>query len=61
MNDWQTIDTAPRDGSQILGSDGEWVKVLDFDGDDWYQFGRDNEIIAHYPIHWMPRPKPPSL
>ena len=62
MSEWKTIDTAPRDGTEVLGAwrfmlgdwcfqivkwhQGAWVVTWDFD-----------EVE---PTHWMPLPKPPE-
>ena len=65
MTDWKPIETAPKDGTEVLvwgygqmsvakfisGVHGEW-KVYTSDG--WY--GYDS-----FPTHWMPLPKPPEM
>jgi len=68
MSGWQPIETAPRDGTKILGTrlDGRnWeIEVI------WLQQGRvelwdtyngwleDN--LEDGPTHWVPLPEPPD-
>ena len=59
--DWQPIETAPKDGTWVLLSDGQTI---------WYgQYGWDEEgdavFFADGPgirdcTHWMPLPEPPK-
>lgn len=53
---WQTMDTAPRDGTEILVSDGTdmWVSRCS-DGTNWF-CGEFNMP----PDFWMPLPMPPK-
>ena len=65
MGEWQTIDSAPRDGRTIFGANakmgqrglvhfnakGEWEMV---NGLTNYPMG-----VGFYPTHWMPEPKQP--
>ena len=59
--DWQPIETAPTDGTPILGArqGSKWQQVLYWDdGCDagWYSSaGRE-----HHPSHWQPLPEPPA-
>ena len=67
MEKWQPIETAPKDGTEVLigrnygGS--EAYAVASFDGDEWRDvgdigwagmYGDDNQ-----PTHWMPIQKLP--
>lgn len=65
---WQPIETAPRDGSDIQVSIFKWndprfgrktvIANCDSDQDDeWYD---DDGDKIHQPTHWMPLPKPPE-
>lgn len=60
--DWKPIETAPKDGSEILGYVGSGyvggaivLHALN-DGDTWH----DWDAYAWEPTHWMPLPKPPK-
>ena len=63
--DWQPIETAPKDGSRILVKDrphglGMCVASAGWRNDaphliEWQVV---NDVVAH-PTHWMPLPKPP--
>ena len=59
---WQPIDTAPKDGTPILGfmpsyyrGKGGMSVVLYMDG-KWF----DNTAFETNPSHWQPLPPPPG-
>lgn len=61
MSDWKTIETAPRDGTDVLLWDGQAVELghwLDWDDGtgDWV----DREFLPLRPTYWMNLPDPPS-
>ena len=72
MSEWQPIDTAPKDGEDILvysypdivsahwetdvGDDGEPYWALDDGHTRYYALRRH----MHEPTHWMPLPTPPA-
>lgn len=66
MSEWQPIETAPRDGTPILGccADGEMHVYFpqqygsnnQFDG---WDVRYDNEGCAPFPDYWRPLPSPP--
>jgi len=54
---WKTIDTAPKDGQPIIGSNGKWVETMRWstNGLAWTsEYTRG----ALAPTHWVPLPKP---
>ena len=62
--DWKPIDTAPRDGKQVVvwnldNPHGEWPFMGEWDSSrqEW-RIHIDGQII--YPTHWLRIPKPPS-
>ena len=60
--DWQPIETAPRDGTVILGYDPtlyDIATLMDFDSREgkWMLF-HVAEVV--HPTHWMPPPEPPG-
>lgn len=73
--EWQSVETAPKDGSQFLGllSNG-WYELVRFNlatADYAYQWWRTLNttvpVIETHPgytgihiTHWMPLPKPPE-
>jgi hypothetical protein len=75
MNGWQAIETAPKDGSNVLlcrAVDADGLPILDdawgifvqvaaWWGDDWMVYcSIPNEPFLHFdPTHWMPLPPNP--
>lgn len=67
---WQTIDTAPKDGTEILAAhDAEglvwtdqWMAEWEIDGKKgcWRQYEAWQEGLIEGPTHWMPLPAAPS-
>lgn len=55
---WEPIETAPKDGTQILAWDGYDYEVAHYSvkADEWTVC--DDEYHMH-PTHWMPLPDPP--
>ena len=66
MNDksnWQPIETAPKDGTEVLGfyfdhaGGGDCFSVICFWDGDW----RESSVLdATFVTHWMPLPEPPK-
>ena len=66
-NDWQPIETAPKDGTRFLG----YLPKRDNENDEpeiqtLYHTGKlissftNGYFIQYTPTHWMPLPKPPT-
>lgn len=67
LTTWQPIETAPKDGSLILGVSANPEGCIDIVGWDskaggWSTgyFDREEYYILRDPTHWMPLPKPPK-
>lgn len=62
---WQTIDTAPKDGSHIMVFNQYCILIAAYDEpnyeDDpcWIDLG-SSYPIEPIPTHWMPLPQPPA-
>ena len=72
MTDWQTIETAPKDGTSILLY-GYWegeihsiedeknIWMAQYTYGDWLINGGDYYgSYVRNPTHWMPLPEPPK-
>ena len=74
MSTWQPIETAPRDGTEILlkvpllweepqgriGS-GDYVSAYWYDESSEYWRDRLGQwVLLDRPTHWLPLPKPPA-
>ncbi|MFM7468943.1 MAG: hypothetical protein ACKO37_05540 [Vampirovibrionales bacterium] len=57
---WQPIETAPKDGTPILGYLDYYplpednIRILKFRAETWW----DRMSYKFYPTHWMPLPPP---
>ena len=64
MSDWQPIETAPKDGTAVLGyHSGKMTTVyFEFWGGPWKLVapGSCAEEDDWEPTHWMPLPSPPQ-
>jgi hypothetical protein len=68
MNEWQPIETAPKDGRRVLVlNHGEDVRIAKFgtfkfeksEGTGWMDCENPEWFLANA-THWMPIPDPPS-
>ena len=67
MNDWQNIDTAPKDGTSILGWTAEGICEIYWMWGEWCQApcystydGCGSAVLLCQPTHWMPLPPGPK-
>ena len=58
MSSWQPIETAPKDGTEILVWDGNEHQILWWlDSVGWVG---DDDFTDKLPTHWQPLPAPPD-
>lgn len=69
---WKTIDSAPKDGTRILVTDGDMLEVcewgetrcLNFPGNMGWRYGGGDDYSSYnqiyYPTHWLPLPSLPN-
>ena len=59
MDNWQPIDTATCDGTEILATDYDAIDIISFDhgNDGW--FNRNGDWF--FPALWQPLPAQPEL
>jgi hypothetical protein len=72
MNNWQPIETAPKDGTRIIVTNGDemeicsWGQINPVDSPDyigWIYGDSDDYSVRAYmesPTHWMNAPKLPN-
>lgn len=65
MSEWQPIETAPRDGTEILCCECVEIFIGFWSGNNVDGYWDSYEEGAHYidsysPTHWMPLPEPPK-
>ena len=59
--EWQPIETAPEDGTWLLGFCSEWVTLIRRAPPNEHWRGMDTVGIRYVvPTHWMPIPAPPT-
>ena len=62
---WQPIETAPKDGSgaHVLLCEGNWVFEGQLTEEGWYERNNDSTDYwgrERHPTHWQPLPAPPK-
>lgn len=63
--EWQPLETAPKDGTDIILRNGELCAVGHYDY-GWYpsnittSYDMARALLDFTPTHWMPPPSPPS-
>ena len=63
MTDWQPIETAPKDGTEILVFNGNSIWLVET---EYEMYPKDNgcgccsHSIHDEVTHWMPLPEPPK-
>lgn len=55
--EWQPIETAPRDGTEILGYGRGYFWIVHWDRQHWSDY---DPITPPEPTHWMSLPEPPK-
>ena len=59
---WQSIDTAPRDGTEILASDYGAIEIVSWEylPEEWFGWvNREKQFM--FPAWWQPLPDHPNL
>ena len=59
MTDWQPIETAPKDGTDVLVWCGGAMFIAYMEVGRWF-FDRTDHSVKPLPTHWMPLPAPPE-
>jgi len=61
-NQWQPIETAPKNGTRVLVTNGIDVQIEFKDNDDemWSGWQTGTRLYSVVPTHWMPLPEPPK-
>lgn len=63
---WQPIETAPKDGTEIWSYNGKQGRMKWSEGQDWGLWIWADELLsdvdpdAEQPTHWMPLQPPPG-
>ena len=64
MTDWQSIETAPREGHILIFEPPDVIYVVEcqqLDGQpDWWIEACGERFENFHPTHWMPLPAPPA-
>jgi len=57
---WRPLDTAPRDGTRVLGCDGEQMEII-YWANGWFNQSAEMSMWRVFPpAYWMPLPPVPK-
>jgi hypothetical protein len=58
---WQPVETAPRDGTHVLVTDGDIIEVCAWLEEKWKVcWDHADFSVGGIPTHWMPLPAQPN-
>jgi hypothetical protein len=59
---WQPIETAPKDGTDVLTFGLAGQVVARYEDDAWriYNYGYEDATVRKMPTHWRPLAPPPQ-
>lgn len=66
FGEWQPIETAPKNGSEVWVYNGEQERMRWIEGDEYALWVYADELLndvdpsPEQPTHWMPLPSPPE-
>lgn len=61
MDDWLSIETAPKDGTEFLAFGPHGRVITHWMREDYFRDGQPARWFpANNPTHWMPLPVPPN-
>lgn len=58
MSNWQPIETAPKDGTEILAGDYDAMEIVNWDEVEGIWKDRNGDYF--WPAYWQPLPEPPE-
>jgi len=59
-NEWMDIETAPKDGTEILIYDDSCFCVVQLNKGKWHSTSCIDYYNTYDPTHWMPLPEAPN-
>ena len=60
MTEWQPIETAPKDDTDVLVFSDNSIWIASFYHGIWWFEKNDDTVRLSKPTHWMPLPEPPK-
>lgn len=63
MSEWQPIETAPKDGTEVLvyAAEDHYITKAEFFDNHWRELSYEGYGQYLYPTYWMPIPDPPRI